>query len=69
MIANQFGQLYIICSDLFILMTESGDASDTVEPFTVIRLGKALGGKTNPGSLFGSQGSKSDRYLPTRYRH
>ena len=53
-----FLQLFIICSDLLILMTEIGDAGDTVEPFTVIRLGKALGGKVDPASLFGSQNSR-----------
>lgn len=40
-------------------MTEVGDGSDTVEPFTVIRLGKALGGKESPASLFGSQHRES----------
>jgi hypothetical protein len=52
-------QVYLICSDSLILLTGSTSEHDPVEVFTVVRLGRSLGGTDEPAVLFGSQSSKS----------
>lgn len=47
--------LYLICSDSLILLTGSMSEHDPVEIFTVVRLGRSLGGTDEPAALFGSQ--------------
>lgn len=50
-------QTYLLCSDMLVfVLTPDGDLPSTpVELFTVLRLGKSIGGPDRPAAIFGDQ--------------
>lgn len=49
-------QIYVLCNDILILVLDAEGSSpptDKYETFTVLRLGKSLGGRDQPASIFG----------------